>query len=48
MKKTLALAFLAGGVASFGLMFIPTAVPYTPMVVGFFTTVGVGLLVTSR
>jgi len=48
MKKSLALAALASGVASFGLVFFPTALPYTPLVVGALATVGVGLLITSR
>ncbi len=48
MRKKLALASLACGVASVGLMFIPAAMPYTPFVIGAFAIVGIAFLITSR
>jgi len=47
MKKKLALASLASGIASVGLMFNPVTMPYTPFVIGAFAAFGLGLLVTS-
>ena len=47
MKKKLALAALASGLASTGLVFVPAALSYTPLIVGVFAAVGVGLMVTS-
>ena len=47
MKKNLALAALASGIASVGLTFVPAALPYTLLVVGALTAVGIGLMVAS-
>lgn len=47
MKKKLALAALASGVASVGLMFVSATLPYTPLIIGAFATIGVGLMVAS-
>ena len=47
MKKKLALVALACGVASVGLTFVPAALPYTLVVVGALTAVGIGLMVAS-
>ena len=47
MKKKLALVALASGITSIGLTFVPAALPYTLLVVGALTAVGIGLMVAS-
>ena len=47
MKKKLALVALASGIASIRLTFVPAALPYTLLVVGALTAVGIGLMVAS-